>query len=220
MKSISEFITRRAVKLVTPLRNVLPPRFHLAGGCFGPVVNDLDLFPVDFDKLAIEARDDVTKVVETKNAETWKVFGKTVQLCSYRHQSLRSLVESFDFAHIQIGASVSITDGVVEVDDTYCSNLCQTARVMGDSFYTGSEYPLSSMVRLAKYFKRECISRGSMIESVIAIMADVAERGFEDYEDFKDQMDAVDLGLLPEAMNDIQLESCRRLFDGLTKGDK
>lgn len=218
MKTIEGFLKHRAAALVKPLKDVLPPRFYLAGGCFGKVVNDLDIFPVGDDVLTIEAKNRVANVATTKNAETWLVYDQTVQLCRYRHASIEQLIESFDFAHIQCGVLVEIVSGEVQVTKTHVSEAFKTARVCGDSWYTGSCYPLSSLVRLSKYRRRGAIGRGSAIEATIGIVADIVERGFNNYEDFKDQLDAVDLGLVvADDLSEIELETCRRLFNLLNK---
>ena len=72
------------------------------------------------------------------------------------------------------------------------------AMVTEKSYFTSSDYPLSSLIRLQKYVERGKFAGKSWIWDAIKILTAIIRRGFEDYEDFKDQLDAVDLGLLPE----------------------
>lgn len=176
--------------------------------------NDIDVFPIG-GKFSKETAEKLGKVVsDTKNAITVKVNldktlhhqtvdgtndieveGKTitVQLCNYQHDSLESLVNSFDFSHIQIGAKVTPSQ-----IDIYYTDKYEEAKLCQSTEYFGSEYPISSLIRAFKYAKRGDFAGDSHIFSVLKILADISGRGFEDYEDFKDQLDAVDLGLVPE----------------------
>jgi hypothetical protein len=218
MKTIKEFLRRRALKILHPVRMALPESFVLAGGAFGKQVNDIDIFPIEADTLNINGSlQDVACVASTKNADTWNIYGHTVQCCNYRYATLKELVESFDFAHIQAGVRVTVNAGCVAATEVYLSRPFVVSRTIGESWYTGSNYPLSSLVRLNKYSKRGAISKGGSIEATLSILADIVGRGFTDYEDFKDQLDAVDLGLVTEDMDSITLASCRRLFDLLAK---
>lgn len=69
-------------------------------------------------------------------------------------------------------------------------------RITRQSTYTGSEYPLSSLIRLNKYVKRDIIKGKSYTIEVLKILNDIIKRGYTDYRDFKNQLDAVDLLLL------------------------
>lgn len=191
--------------------------------------NDIDLFPVG-ERFTNEQANKLGEVLcSTKNATTVKVnFTNSinhqtidginevessskfiiVQLCNYEHKSLQNLVDSFDFSHIQIGAQVDInSNGYLNVEEVYYtedylnSKLCQTTE------YTGSEYPLSSLIRAFKYSKRGDFAGNSHIFSVFKLLTDIISRGFDNYEDFKDQLDAVDLGLVPENQDDLEKAS-------------
>ena len=59
------------------------------------------------------------------------------------------------------------------------------------------------MIRINKYIERGCFSGKSYIPEVIKIMTDIIKRGFSDYSDYLDQLDAVNLGLLPQDLNEI-----------------
>lgn len=208
--------TRRTESLLAPVIELLPDHFYLAGGCFGKVVRDLDLYPMT-EEFVITPVQDLKRLSSTKNASTWSYHGRVIQMCNYKHNSLSELVESFDFAHIQVGVEVRRQASYIHIKDVYVSEAFILARMTNDSWYTGSKYPLSSLVRLLKYHKREEVSQGRSVASIIGIISDVVNRGFADYEDFKDQLDAVDLGLVPEDMDDISMASLKSLFDSLCK---
>jgi hypothetical protein len=176
--------------------------------------NDIDIFPIG-GLFLLQTAEKLGRVVSnTKNAITVKVNvdktlhhqtvdgtndievnGKTVtvQLCNYQHQSLETLVDSFDFSHIQVGAKV--TPNNIEV---YCTDNYEESKLCQSTEYFGSEYPISSLIRTFKYAKRGDFAGDSHIFSVLKILADISCRGFDSYDDFKNQLDAVDLGLVPE----------------------
>lgn len=198
--------------------------FYLAGNSLNAgLPNDLDLFPADnkddFKNINWKAKAKGIKVVsKTNNATTVRVSGKTLQFCNYWHTSLKDLVESFDFAHIKIGAEVTVDamEDVVAVDNIYLSPDFVLARTTGKTFFTGSEYPLSSLVRLSKYHKRgDLILGNQFIFECIGILVAIIERGFKNYGDFKNQLDAVDLGLLPEELEEFKNKegNLNKLFD-------
>ena len=172
--------------------------FYVAGNSLNEEVpNDFDLYPVwknQFDDVRSKIGED-NVVCVTKNAVTAKIDGHTVQFCNYFKDSLDELLESFDFAHVQVGARFTKA-----LDGSPISNVDFTpnwlvAKSTGQTFYTHSEYPISSLIRINKYIKRGNYIGKSYIRDVIRILTDILNRGIEDYEDFKDQLDAIDLGL-------------------------
>jgi hypothetical protein len=64
------------------------------------------------------------------------------------------------------------------------------------------------------------LSRGAHIRAVISALAAVVKRGFSGYDDFKDQLDAIDLGLLPDEMSEVESAPLLELYNRLNKGDK
>ena len=54
----------------------------------------------------------------------------------------------------------------------------------------------------------------------LKVLRDIVSRGFTDYEDFKDQLDAVDLGLLPEDIKQLDNDVLMDLFELLRKDKK
>lgn len=196
--------------------------FYVAGNSLNKLApNDIDIFPVSDFFNRDQALKLGTIVSETKNATTVKVnvddtiqhqtvddqneirvVGKTItiQLCNYSHDSLEKLVESFDFAHIRIGAKINVSGTVESVyytKDYIDAKMCQSTE------YIGSEYPLSSLMRAFKYAKRGDFAGNSHIFSVFKVLTDIVHRGFKNYDDFKDQLDAIDLGLVPENKNEL-----------------
>jgi len=151
---------------------------------------------------------------------TFKVGEQIVQLCFYPQPTLKALVDSFDFAHIQVGVHIHIGDvdglSIATVSSVYHTEAWVTSHAMQTTWYTGSEYPLSSLLRSIKYASRGDFAGKSYIPSAINILKGIIKRGFSGYEDFKDQLDAVDLGLIEK-----DLEGCNisELFE-LLRRDK
>ena len=200
------------------------PFLYLAGNSLNAVRGDLDLFPRQTDghfplDLWKKFPEGWKPVANTRNATTMVGPNHVVlQLCNYLRPSLSQLVRSFDFAHIQVGVSFSTLDS--RIDDVYFSDEWLEFRALGDSKFTGSGYPLSSLIRLMKYRSRRDISRGRAIASALEIVEAIVKRGFYSYADFKDQLDAVDLGLLPEEMEAISQDSLFSLYKMLTRDER
>lgn len=218
---VYDVIKRRAWKMLNILANHFddantPCNFELyiGGGCLTNKVSDIDVFPVT-DTIPDLIRD-VTLVARSRNARTYLGAEYPIQLCSYSKPSLKELVDSFDYAHIQVGAKIELspTRRVVEV---YVSDNFIKANAVNTTWFTGSEYPLSSMIRAGKYYAKDRITRGDYIRCVIDTMVTVIRRGYKDYPDFKDQLDAVDLGLLPEELEEVERATLVELFELLRK---
>lgn len=174
--------------------------------------NDFDIYPdneqeFDFDSIrenceSLENRCYV--ICETKNSMTVSADGNILQFCKYKKDSLENLIKSFDFAHCQIGVHFSSAENDTGgIDNPYCDHACWSdnwlkAKAIESTFYTGSEYPISSLIRLVKYQNRGMFAGNSYKYEMLKIFNDIIARGYEDYEDFKDQMDSVDLMLLSE----------------------
>jgi len=186
-------------------------RVYVGGGCMNRgEPNDIDLFPVRKDQF--KGVDTSEAIAVTASASTF-IVGKTpVQLCNYHHNSLEELVKSFDFAHIQIGARVHVA--TKNVEQLYYTDDWSRSHALETTWYTGSAYPLSSLIRLIKYIKRDLFPGRSYIMSIVSILNDVIERGYENYGDFKDQLDAIDLGLLED---EYSREDLLKLFSMLRK---
>lgn len=162
----------------------------LAGSAMIPKheINDIDVFfysNKDY-RNAVDIITQTYKAFETPNCVTINTDFVKVQLCKYNYPTMARLVESFDFAHVQIAYDVFTQDV------TYTEQ-AKEAFISRTTTFTGSEYPLSSLIRLNKYYERGWITGRGLIGEVLLIFKAILERGFKDYEDFKDQLNAVDL---------------------------
>ena len=194
--------------------------FVAGNSCNASAPHDFDIYPwgnkFDFNEIKshIESVGGYV-VIETRNALTVNINGKVVQFCDYKKPDLISLIESFDFAHIQIGVAVSIEwrpgegpddrggyDSSVIKYVEYTDNW-QRAHMLETTWYTGSEYPLSSLLRIVKYFQRGAYAnKFEYKKDIINILNNVISRGYKDYEDYKDQLAAIDLLLLEPEENE------------------
>lgn len=204
-KEAHRAITRRAYKLdyKTVYSLIGEDPFILAGGAVcGGKVSDFDLYAVEgheFDReaIALKARGLGMKILaKTRNALTVELPNQqVVQFCRYRRPSLKDLVKSFDFTHIQAGITFPGYGRVPGSGDAYCTEGFIAAALTGSTKYVGSEYPFSSIVRVGKYLARGRLTRVGAAKAVARALADFLRRGFKDYADFKDQLDAIDLCL-------------------------
>ena len=188
--------------------------FVAGNSCNAAIPNDFDIYPWrnSFDFADISSRIESVGgyvIVETRNALTVNINGKVIQFCNYGKSDLISLIESFDFAHIQIGVAVEIewrpgdfegdrggyecsTIDYVEFTDNW-----KRAHMLETTWYTGSDYPLSSLLRTTKYFQRGAYAKKHEYKKdILNILKDIISRGYEDYTDYKDQLAAIDLLLL------------------------
>jgi hypothetical protein len=215
---VREYLIGRAAWITKSILPNWPPdtsmAFYIAGGSMTGDINDVDLFPHDGKEIPEPA---AKLLSSTKNASTFKAEPWTLQVCRYIKPSLRALVDSFDYAHIQVGADVEVEKGWGKVLDVYFTQDWLDAKAMGSSWFIGSQYPLSSLMRAGKYHKRGTMSRGSYIRASLAALTATVKRGFADYADFKDQLDAVDLGLLSEDMSEVEKANLLELFQLLAK---
>ena len=151
-------------------------------------VNDIDVFfysSKDY-KNAVDIITKTYEYFETTNCVTLEANSVKVQLCKYNYPTMARLVESFDFAHVQIAYDI-YTQEVTYTEQA------KEAFISHTTTFTGSEYPLSSLIRLNKYYERGRIQGRGLIGEVLLIFKAILERGFKDYEDFKDQLNAIDL---------------------------
>ena len=216
MKSIKDVIRER---IDTRLKSVysaiaicLSYEYHgyfVAGNsCNAAAPHDFDIYPWGNNKFDFEGiKSHIESVggyviIETRNALTVNIGGKTIQFCNYNRHDLVTLIESFDFAHIQVGVAISInwdSDGYksstikyVEYTDNW-----QRAHMLETTWYTGSDYPLSSLLRTVKYFQRGAYAnKFEYKKDIINILNNIISRGYKDYTDYKDQLAAIDLLLL------------------------
>lgn len=200
-------------------KHILPFLKHLelkesvfwAGGSLTGKINDIDLF------LPTNKQWPVEKITEEKfqtpNCITTHFKDMKFQLCKYYKSTLLDLVESFDFAHIQVGIEIDNQ----QLKQFYCTDNYILSNLSKTSWFVGSEFPLSSLIRTLKYKCQGIFADREDIKAIIDTLAAVLNRGFNGYDDFKNQLDAVDLGLLPEDMKDISLPALSEIFAKLNK---
>lgn len=166
-------------------------------------VNDIDVFFYNYKdyKNAVDIIAQTYKAFETTNCVTINTDYIKIQLCKYNYPTMKQLVESFDFAHVQIAYDI-YTQEVTYTEQA------KEAFISRTTTFTGSEYPLSSLIRLNKYYERGYISGRGLIGEVLLIFKAIVERGFKDYEDFKDQLNAIDLNFFDTegSKNDLAYE--------------
>ena len=209
---IHDTLAYRAKRCVGVARQRLSAgEYFLGGGAIATrEIHDIDVYPAGDAPFVVP--NDAVVLAASKNATTI-ANDPPIQFCNYKFQTLRELIRSFDFAHIQAGAHIK-AGAVVDVawtDAFIAANACRTSK------FTASAYPLSSAIRLLKYHKRGDFTRHSAIHAMLEIVLAVVKRGFSGYEDFKDQLDAVDLGLTPEAMCEVSKASLMELFELLRR---
>lgn len=220
--SIEQILKHRATKRVPAwwIGKILNTHsFVVAGNSLNrDKPNDFDVYMIgetfDFEKIRhnIEHFPSLRKkcsiICETKNSMTVKIDGYVTQFCKYTKNSVMELIKSFDFAHCQVAAEFHCCDLSddydyfenlkVSVSKVYFTEDWVKAKVNESTFYTGSEYPLSSLIRLVKYAQRGMFAGGSYKYEMLKIFKDIINRGYKDYEDYKDQLDSIDLMLLTE----------------------
>jgi len=229
IESTNDVIRRRIQKRI-PVKFIsdhILNTFYVAGNSLNKDnPNDIDIFPASNVKFFIENElftneegetESIKIISKTKNATTTHIFCNgqkyIVQFCNYFHNSLKNLVDSFDFSHIQVGAEISS----VKTSQIYFTEEYIKSKMSESTEFVGSEYPLSSLIRMFKYEKRGDFSGKSHIISLFKVLESIISRGFKDYNDFKDQLDSIDLGLVPEELNGIEINSLLKLFECLRK---
>lgn len=219
MNSIKDVIKERMDKRLKSLYSAIAiclsyhyDGYFVAGNsCNASAPHDFDVYPWgdDFDFREIKSRIKYVRgyvVIETRNALTVNIDGNIIKFCNYNKHDLISLVESFDFAHIQVGVAISIKwrPGGFEDDlgGYECSKIkyveytdyWQRAHMLETTWYTGSDYPLSSLLRTVKYFQRGAYAnKFEYKKDIINILNNIISRGYKDYEDYKDQLAAIDM---------------------------
>lgn len=201
--------------------------FYFAGGMFkqltikGLPSCDFDIFPITTNYFNIQGAEFVNnlKILKDEYKIDYFINDKTatityfqkdgpikIQFCDYKRDSLEKLIDSFDFSYCQAGAQVSI-DVVKNVyfTEKYCDHI-----INGSVCYTGSEYPLSSLIRLAKLYKNELICGYQYRKLLLQIIIDIVKRGFFDLGDLKEQLGAVDLAYILD--DDFDIDSFLNVF--------
>lgn len=224
-REITEIITKRILKRTNEFKDFILDilgdnfQFAIAGNALNKQEpNDYDLYAIGKNEFSfIEIKKKLLELeggvlTETVNALTVKFKNTVLQFCRYKLPTLKELVDTFDFAHIQIGASfttkVDDNNGYkfLKLEDIYASKNWEKAKMLETTFYTKPKlegsYPLSSLLRIFKYKERGVFNDKSYIISTLEILNQIVLRGYKDYNDFKDQLAAVDLKLLEQKESD------------------
>jgi hypothetical protein len=187
----------------------------LAGGGLLKDYNDLDLFPSPAYKNQFEAMRSQCEGSKTSNATTIKLGDKLIQFCSYSKPTLKELVESFDFSHCQVGALVDIENMLIL--DVYVSEHFKQSMVEEGTDFTGSAYPLSSLLRVPKVAKKLNLSSQKVKQLIFSTLEAVLMRGFSDNNDFKDQLDAIDMLYVLDKEDSPEAKTLINIFEQLKK---
>lgn len=147
------------------------------------------------------------KILHTsQNAITAEFKGVKYQFCKYQKETLEELVNSFDYAHIQIGCVVDFEEDGEEnqprVDEVYYTDAYLEALLTHRTWYVGSDYPLGSLFRAEKYKRYGEMHGSEYKKSVVKALTDLIRRGYRDYQDFKDSIGAIDLLLFDRSTSD------------------
>lgn len=205
-EEVKRRITRRINDNAKAFIKLGVKQFYVCGGALLPEEpNDYDLFPIDEDDFnekwwrTLLNKDFMTW--ETPNATSFKIDGVKIQLCKFWNDSLINTVERFDFTHCKLGAEFHRAEykgkkvDRFECTDVYVSDDFIRFRILGYSEYTGAhenDYPLSSLLRVFKYYKRGYIR--SSYDVIFQILESFLERGYENPLDFGQQLAGIDIG--------------------------
>lgn len=227
MNSLVEDKAISIAEALQPIVKALPEYFIVAGGAFrvGAPINDYDIYPYNDGTLPKKYELELIGIeheilASTSNSLTVRFADvkKTVQFCNYRKPDLATLVDSFDFNDIQAGAvmrQVTPDDAhpyrLLKVDAYEYTEEYERYAVHGQVRYMGTEFPLSTLIRLGKYN----VSRSARVILTLEILADVCARGFDGYEDFKNQLDAVDLMIKPDHLGGVADSNLGKIYTRL-----
>ena len=163
-------------------------RFLLAGGALTRgEPKDFDIYGVErpLDLSAIKWRVSPHLILSnSSNAITMELCGQVVQFCNYFKSTPQKTIEAFDFAHCQAGAVFSRDGNLLEIVSTPAFWKFEETK---STWYTGSEYPLSSLMRCMKFHQRGLFKDNAHKVAAVEILCDIVRRGFLDEGDFCDQ---------------------------------
>ena len=223
-KSIKDGLRARAYERI-PVKDIArlldTQDFIVAGNSLNKAKpNDFDIYGFEASINFSYIRDRVDEydwcriICETQNALTVEVNKNILQFCKYLKRDVQKLIESFDFSHCQVAVHIHMIDNDTYSIEPYYTEDWLYSKSIESSFYTVSEYPLSSLMRARKYAERGMFTGNSYMFEVLKILTDIIERGFENYYDFKDQLDAIDLQLLKDdSDNDVGYDVAMNLYN-------
>ena len=156
------------------LKSLNLTEFFIAGGALRPneKINDFDLYPVrkgDFKKL--RARNTFLSKPpfgKTINSDTYFLNGYLVQLSKSMGGSIREVIDTFDFAHVKMGARVKLVEGKYKVEDIYFSeDYKRYLRTGKNEYCRGKAHPIDSLLRTYKYAERGLLQPKDVVYDII-----------------------------------------------------
>lgn len=170
--------------------------FIVAGGVFCDLypVRDVDLFETKTGDFSLYRKLPHVENILVKD-EGGKAFTVKIKsdraaeydFCNVCYCSLEGLVNSFDFAHCQAGVKLQLFNDRV-LREAYYTDDFSISMMSESTWYTGSEYPFSSFVRLCKFYSYGLFKDINDLKiNFMRILVDFLDRGFADDEDFTEQ---------------------------------
>lgn len=214
-KDVENVVIRRASRLDTKGLEIVfdEGEFYLAGGA---LVNDN---PVDFDLFGVKERFDLDKIKlklarthfailnESENAITvLGNNGQKIQFCRHWKNGMYNLVESFDFSHCQAAVRFTFyrTQAEYCVSETLVMDSFISAAACRDTAFVGSEYPISSLMRAGKFYRRGMFANYMSYKMcVIEILIATMQRGLFDVEDAQRQLYSISDGVGDEKKSEV-----------------
>ena len=160
--------------------------FFIAGGAllkWPP--NDIDLYTASCLSHPII---NAPVLCETSNVITYAATPYPIQLSLAYLPTLKDLVHSIDLSHLQVGVSVHYTKTSKYIRHAYYTPEYIDWLFSETSVFTGSNKPLASLLRIAKYYKRDEISKADYIKAMLGALAATLQRGVTDVADLKNQI--------------------------------
>jgi hypothetical protein len=223
MKTIGSWIEEQADRVITThgdfisgcLEHQDEAEVFISGSSLLPKAGDVDVFLTPGSTWFI-SHSSKKRLFETDNAITCRDHGQVIQLCKFAYQDLRAMITAFDFAHCQMGVRARITKiRELEYVDSDWTPEFINARVTGDTWFTSGAMPVSSIVRLLKFHKRGMVSRRSAVDSVIKILAQIADDGFVSREDFEAQVNGIEDDVIERVLRNPDRKDVADALDSL-----
>lgn len=190
---VAAAIRKRAQRVLEKLQPWLPPdygwAFFLSGSAIAspnPAPRDIDIFTQTASpRLILRA----PIVAETANATTYGTEPWPAQVCNFHAVTLKHLLAQFDFTHTQAGVSVRTYQfEKFQIESVHYTPEYVEDRACGTTRYIRSPNPLTSILRVGKYYQRGEITRDAYVRGTLAAMAALVQQGFTDREDFRKQL--------------------------------
>jgi hypothetical protein len=196
--------------IVKELKNININNFILAGSSMSNhiTIKDLDIFITDIEFNKLKGNSSIPRKYNSTKLINLKINGINFQIIKSDYD-LINLINSFHFSSTQVG--INYDNGSII---SYCTEDYLKYLITKENIYTGSNYPLASLITLTKYFNKGNMSRLTYNKNCVDILIEIITRGFKDYDDFKDQLSSIDLVLEDEELRGPLFN----LFNLLNKG--